>query len=271
MRLTCPNCGAQYEVPEDAIPETGRDLECSNCGHGWYEMPGVGPMDLDGLDDGVDDTAPGGLVPDPDAPQPHSAPEPDPDALQPDPDQPRPALEVPRVSPDVASLLQQERDISTALRRSAAPEPLETQSDLPLFNTPPTRQRPAAEAPAPRRERLPDVDQISPTLGGAPQPEAPQPKRPAPSAAPGPETAPDPDSRYRRGFRLGFGLAVLAAALAVTAYVTAPDLARRVPAAAPALDAYVDRVDGTRLWLNDRLQAVLSGASAGDAPQTAAQ
>ncbi|MFN3281925.1 MAG: zinc-ribbon domain-containing protein, partial [Tabrizicola sp.] len=24
MRLVCPNCEAKYEVPEDAIPETGR-------------------------------------------------------------------------------------------------------------------------------------------------------------------------------------------------------------------------------------------------------
>ena len=37
MRITCPNCGAQYEVPEDAIPESGRDVQCSACGHTWLE------------------------------------------------------------------------------------------------------------------------------------------------------------------------------------------------------------------------------------------
>ena len=37
MRLTCPNCDAKYEVPEDAIPEGGRDVQCSNCGHGWFQ------------------------------------------------------------------------------------------------------------------------------------------------------------------------------------------------------------------------------------------
>lgn len=37
MRLTCPNCGAQYEVPEDVIPPEGRDVQCSNCGHTWFQ------------------------------------------------------------------------------------------------------------------------------------------------------------------------------------------------------------------------------------------
>lgn len=39
MRLVCPNCGAQYEVDERVIPETGRDVQCSACGHAWYQMP----------------------------------------------------------------------------------------------------------------------------------------------------------------------------------------------------------------------------------------
>ena len=38
MRLVCPNCEAKYEVPEDAIPETGRDVQCANCGHAWFQM-----------------------------------------------------------------------------------------------------------------------------------------------------------------------------------------------------------------------------------------
>lgn len=38
MRLTCPNCGAQYEVPDDVIPEEGRDVQCSNCGDTWFQQ-----------------------------------------------------------------------------------------------------------------------------------------------------------------------------------------------------------------------------------------
>ncbi len=37
MRLTCPNCGAQYEVPDDVIPAEGRDVQCSNCGDTWFQ------------------------------------------------------------------------------------------------------------------------------------------------------------------------------------------------------------------------------------------
>lgn len=37
MRLTCPNCGAQYEVPDEVIPQSGRDVQCSNCGDTWFQ------------------------------------------------------------------------------------------------------------------------------------------------------------------------------------------------------------------------------------------
>ncbi|WP_435660222.1 zinc-ribbon domain-containing protein [Leisingera caerulea] len=37
MRLTCPNCAAEYEVPEDVIPAEGRDVQCSNCGQTWFQ------------------------------------------------------------------------------------------------------------------------------------------------------------------------------------------------------------------------------------------
>jgi predicted Zn finger-like uncharacterized protein len=39
MRLVCPNCSAQYEVDASMIPDEGRDVQCSNCGHTWFELP----------------------------------------------------------------------------------------------------------------------------------------------------------------------------------------------------------------------------------------
>jgi len=37
MRLICPNCVAQYEVDQDVIPPEGRDVQCANCGHSWFQ------------------------------------------------------------------------------------------------------------------------------------------------------------------------------------------------------------------------------------------
>jgi predicted Zn finger-like uncharacterized protein len=37
MRLVCPNCDAEYEVDDHAIPRAGRDVQCSNCGHAWFQ------------------------------------------------------------------------------------------------------------------------------------------------------------------------------------------------------------------------------------------
>lgn len=37
MRLVCPNCGAQYEIDASLVPPDGRDVQCSNCGHGWFQ------------------------------------------------------------------------------------------------------------------------------------------------------------------------------------------------------------------------------------------
>jgi len=39
MRLICPNCDAEYEVDEAAIPDEGRDVLCSACGHSWFQLP----------------------------------------------------------------------------------------------------------------------------------------------------------------------------------------------------------------------------------------
>lgn len=39
MRLICPNCTAQYDVPDNAIPTQGRDLHCAACAHDWFFTP----------------------------------------------------------------------------------------------------------------------------------------------------------------------------------------------------------------------------------------
>ncbi|MBL6636941.1 MAG: zinc-ribbon domain-containing protein [Planktomarina sp.] len=36
MRLLCPNCDAEYEIPDDVIPAEGRDVQCSGCQETWF-------------------------------------------------------------------------------------------------------------------------------------------------------------------------------------------------------------------------------------------
>ena len=37
MRLVCPNCKANYEIPRQAVPIGGREVKCDTCGHSWFQ------------------------------------------------------------------------------------------------------------------------------------------------------------------------------------------------------------------------------------------
>lgn len=39
MILTCPECGTQYLVKDEAIPPAGRKVRCASCGHSWHQDP----------------------------------------------------------------------------------------------------------------------------------------------------------------------------------------------------------------------------------------
>jgi predicted Zn finger-like uncharacterized protein len=39
MQLSCPNCSATYEVPENAIGPNGRKIRCRACDTSWFEPP----------------------------------------------------------------------------------------------------------------------------------------------------------------------------------------------------------------------------------------
>jgi predicted Zn finger-like uncharacterized protein len=36
VRLLCPKCDAEYEIPDDVIPAEGRDVQCSGCQETWF-------------------------------------------------------------------------------------------------------------------------------------------------------------------------------------------------------------------------------------------
>lgn len=37
MRITCPNCLAQYEIDGNLLPPEGREVQCSACDHIWFQ------------------------------------------------------------------------------------------------------------------------------------------------------------------------------------------------------------------------------------------
>ncbi len=87
MRITCPNCEASYEAPDEAIGAGGRRVECSACSHQWFQ-PGPeltaaeGPSRMPGMSE-----AAAGIAdlnrPEPEpAPQPAPEPEPQPSRLR---------------------------------------------------------------------------------------------------------------------------------------------------------------------------------------------
>jgi predicted Zn finger-like uncharacterized protein len=289
MRIMCPNCAAQYEVDDALIPETGRDVQCSNCGKGWFQPRQAEPVE------GTDETPHGDIATEPEeaaraaAPIEDIAPADEPPAAAPesrevpeDPDRDRPAAAndatetdedeedappiplAPRATDEnVLAVLREEAEREIAQRRREATA-LETQPDLGLTETSPR----GAPAPAQdvaevgangRRDLLPDIDAINSTLrSDADRPEMP---------------ASDEDGvveERRRGFRLGFGLMLLVAAALIGLYVGADALARAVPALAPVLTAYVEMANGFRAWIDGLLAAGVDGLSGLIPPVTGA-
>jgi len=84
MRLTCPNCDAQYEVDDAVIPASGRDVQCSNCGTAWF-VPGKAAPETR--------TAPAVTAPPPEPAPPRPEPEPEPEAQGEEAEEPAAAAE----------------------------------------------------------------------------------------------------------------------------------------------------------------------------------
>ncbi|MDJ0627929.1 MAG: zinc-ribbon domain-containing protein [Rhodobacter sp.] len=247
MRLICPNCDAQYEVDDNVIPEGGRDVQCSNCGHTWFQRPPHLDADL------ADDL--------------EEAPLEDAGLEEPGPQEPaeeaRPAAEPqPRaLDPEIANVLREEAERETKARQAEA-EGLETQPDLGLEDADEAAaQRSAARArmarlrglddaadaePAaavapggPRRELLPDIDEINSTLRASED-------REGGEGVDGAVAEVAETKRRRGGFRLGFLLIVLLAVIGVAVYAFAPQIVAAVPQAEPYMAAYVEWANGLR-------------------------
>jgi predicted Zn finger-like uncharacterized protein len=268
MRLICPNCDAQYEVPDDVMPTAGRDVQCSNCGQTWFQHhPDHAPSeDVAALDDHTPDEE-------------TAAPPPPP---PPTPTEP----ERKQLDPAVADILRQEAEAEQAARRTVQSGGLESQPDLGMDLEDPTpeddtdrRAREARERMArlrgnetteiqaaggsgavtettsaalgSRRDLLPDIDEINSTLRSG------NGRSGSGAADIEPEIEAPTRQRKRRGFRTGFLTVLLIFIVLAAVYVLAPRLADAVPALKAPLQSYVTFVDQGRGWLDSKLQSIL--------------
>lgn len=247
MRLICPNCDAQYEVSDDAIPPEGRDVQCSNCGHGWFQRPvSLAPA--------PEPERPVALIPTPKAPPPSPASAPVPAApLPPLPDEEEDdeaSLEPAPVAPPSRSLdkgllavLREEAELAARQREAEGADPAPAASAAPA--APPSPEAALAEPmPRPRRDLLPDIEEINSSLRS-------NTARPADDLLP----AAAPVRPSRAAHRAGFFLMIFAALVLALAYVMAPRIAAEIPGAEPALRRYVAGVDEARLLLDRLLRA----------------
>ena len=253
MRLTCPNCAAQYEVEEDVIPEAGRDVQCSNCGHTWYQRPNSRPLTRPRTQpiQAEEESAA-------EAPATQEIAEAEPVAA--------PAARP--MGEDVSSILREEaeREINErASERDAAG--LEMQPELGGLDND-IAQTPAnlaeseavlddpdhdgAEAAAAaiasrgatRKDLLPDIEEINSTLS------------PEEQVTYDDETSEVQDSVRRSGFRRGFLFIVLIFIIMVAVYVLAPKIVEMNPQTAGAMSAYVDWVNGLRAGLDGMMAGI---------------
>ncbi|MFT7370064.1 MAG: putative Zn finger-like uncharacterized protein [Alteromonas macleodii] len=260
MRLICPNCGAQYEVAEDVIPTDGRDVECSNCGHTWFEQPSASLAAVLGAA-----TAP--------LPEPVSEADlvasPLPDL---EPNQKAPTQR--EISSEVTDILRQEAAYEKSARE-ADTNTIETQPDQGLSHAPNEDRRsinahdslahlrgkaensatPRAnvetvmeqKSSASRRKLLPDIEEINSTLLS--------------NSNVNTTVNENTDKALSRSrFKRGFVYATITSLTALAIYVFTPQISLAVPQIEPYLTSYVEWVDELRIWLDRHLQALIESA-----------
>ena len=281
MRLICPNCSAQYEVPADVIPAEGRDVQCSNCQETWFQThPDTEPQTdvAQTLKEHFAQTEPEAA---PVPPQTDAVSEPDPiddeferalnqelDTIaEDDPESsPAPAITHERskreIDPSVADILREEAQRE---REQRAAETFEHQDEFALDTDEPTSdpqpkksgyidpkfddldemyKDTASDAPASRRDLLPDIEEINSTL-----------RRDKKSAG---KEVPETQAQKNAFGRSGFRAAIILLLLAVAVYAYADLITSNVPQLAPYLDAYVAQIDQWRAALSDQTSGFLT-------------
>lgn len=263
MRLICPECAAQYEVDVSVIPEAGRDVQCSSCGHTWWQTREENIEPAAQAEPAATDNAQ-------DTPENASTPSPTPAEAPPASAQETAedleanvaatlsaaggaaaTAAVPNKSLDdaVLDVLREEAHRETTARKAEEPS---KKTDTPAEEaTKPAEEEPQGKvmftndgvpiAPRPRNSQLlPDIDEINSTLDGQEQADETEEvvsKTPA-------------ERPQKRGFRTGFLLMFTIALALVATYIYADLIAEKVPSLKPTLDVFIQKVDAARIWLD---------------------
>jgi predicted Zn finger-like uncharacterized protein len=228
MRLTCPNCGAEYEVSDGMIPAAGRHVQCTACHTRWFVRGAAGTgLTEDQILRRLETWSPG--------PRPL----------------PAPAPVAPVVAPVTVTAPAGSAEPETKPEPQAKPHP-DRPSEPPVVVHLPAR--PAAPAkPADR----PAVARPTPLTAPARTQPSSRLDLGEPAAPPAP-APPAPESRFARGLLL----ALVLAALALAAYVWRDPIASRVPQARAALTVYGETIDGWR----DRIEEQIGRFRGGEPP-----
>lgn len=262
MRITCPNCLAQYEIDGGLLPPEGREVQCSACDTIWFQpapsRKGAKPEKI-----ALSEPAPTpNLPPTPDVTEAPSAAAPVIEAEESADPEPAPApLDTPRpraraLDPAISEVLRQEAEFEATQRKRDA-DPVEMQPDLgllggspwPAFRDPDgsdgdlpdgLRADTSAAASQDSTANFPDIDDVSATLDPI------NARRQTDGS--GYDLPLTPQDR-QRGFLQGFIVPVALGGLVVGLYLAAPLLSMLIPPAAPLLSGFTTAIDTGRMAL----------------------
>jgi len=275
MRLICPKCDAQYNVADDAIPKGGRDVQCSTCGHTWFqtEMSRVLSRPVSRVLE-----------------------RPIPTAVKPEPVEPKisasrdvAAFDVPhqhkdKSQPHTPRHKPVDANIADILRQEAAREHNVPAKDMAETGTAPARERtPASEEDIEATRQR--IAMMTEAAGGTRSGESPA--AAAAVAAANPRSIPSlneingvlrsrsdhsataeiseaerVEAIRRRGFRRGFFFVAGLFALAIAPYILAEQIIDNLPQSRETMTQYVAIVDQLRASMNVTITGIIESVQA---------
>ncbi|MEM9430979.1 MAG: zinc-ribbon domain-containing protein [Pseudomonadota bacterium] len=253
MRIICPNCGSQYEVDQRLFGPEGRDVQCAQCDTQWTQYPvDEAPTPLRTASTPVADP-PSSRLP----------------AEERDEIREAVAHEIavrdvpPPPADDPAA--NGEDDLIRSLREQLKQVPEEPDDEVPDIRRPTGRRNIAKAADI---AGVTVVDDET-----APDERTSRPARPRAAARPTTSVGSrdlaqaleeyERERRPRSGGRVGFVLALIVGLLAAGGYLGRTEIARQLPEAAPALEAYASGVDSARRmteWLYGEARVLVTSA-----------